>query len=48
MATRPTRSDAVFAQPFVIDRLQDVLFVVDSFDQLFEAVDEAHSRLAPG
>jgi phenylalanine-4-hydroxylase len=45
---RPFSLDAVFAQPFAIDRFQDVLFVVDSFDQLFEAVDEAHSRLAPG
>ena len=31
----------VLAQPFEIDRLQDVLFVVDSFDQLFAAVEEA-------
>jgi phenylalanine-4-hydroxylase len=29
---------------FAIDRLQDVLFVIDSFDQLFAAIDEAHAR----
>jgi phenylalanine-4-hydroxylase len=33
--------EAVVSQPFRIDELQDVLFVVDSFDQLFEAVDTA-------
>lgn len=31
--------DAVLTQPFEIDRLQDVLFVIESFDQLFEAVE---------
>jgi phenylalanine-4-hydroxylase len=31
--------DAVLAQPFEIDHVQDVLFVVDSFDQLFDAVE---------
>jgi phenylalanine-4-hydroxylase len=36
---RPFSIDAVIAQPFQIDRLQDVLFVLDSFDQLFEAVE---------
>ncbi len=41
---RPFSLEAVVAQPFVIDRLQETLFVVDSFDQLFEAVD----RLARG
>jgi phenylalanine-4-hydroxylase len=30
--------DAVFAQPFAIDKLQDVLFVIDSFDELFQAL----------
>jgi phenylalanine-4-hydroxylase len=43
---RPFDLDAVLAQPFEIDRLQDVLFVVDSFEQLFEAVDEAARRVA--
>ena len=42
---RPFSLDAVVAQPVEIDRLQDVLFVVDSFDQLFAAVEEATARL---
>lgn len=42
---RPFSLDAVIAQPFEIDHFQDVLFVVDSFDQLFQAVDEATARL---
>lgn len=42
---RPFTLDAVLAQPYEIDRLQDVLFVVDSFDQLFTAVDEAARRI---
>lgn len=37
--------DAVIAQPFEIDRLQDTLFVIDSFDQLFEAASELERRL---
>ena len=45
---RPFTLDAVIAQPFAIDRFQDVLFVVDSFVQLFEAVDDARSRLGRG
>jgi phenylalanine-4-hydroxylase len=40
--------DAVINQPFEIDRFQDVLFVVDSFDQLFHAVDEAGRRIGAG
>jgi phenylalanine-4-hydroxylase len=43
---RPFSLDAVLAQPFEIDRFQDVLFVVDSFDQLFDAVDTLHRRRA--
>ena len=35
---RPFDLDAVLSQPFEIDHLQDVLFVIDSFDELFEAV----------
>jgi phenylalanine-4-hydroxylase len=35
---RPFDRDAVFAQPFAIDKLQDVLFVIDSFDELFQAL----------
>jgi phenylalanine-4-hydroxylase len=42
---RPFSLDEVLAQPFEIDRFQDVLFVVESFDQLFEAVGEAGRRL---
>ena len=41
---RPFDVDAVIAQPFEIDRLQEVLFVVDSFDQLFEAVETLGAR----
>ena len=41
---RPFELDAVLAQPFEIDRLQDVLFVVDSFDQLFDATAEIARR----
>ena len=35
---RPFELDAVLSQPFEIDRLQTTLFVIESFDQLFEAV----------
>ncbi len=31
--------DAVCAQPFAIDQLQEVLFVVESFDELFTAIE---------
>jgi phenylalanine-4-hydroxylase len=40
--------DAVFAQRYAIDRFQNVLFVVDSFDQLFAAVEEARAHLRLG
>jgi phenylalanine-4-hydroxylase len=43
---RPFELDAVLAQPFEIDHLQNVLFVVDSFDQLFEAVETIRRRRA--
>ena len=43
---RPFSLDAVLAQPFEIDRLQDVLFIVEDFAQLFEAVSEAERRLS--
>lgn len=42
---RPFDLDAVLEQHFEIDHFQDVLFVVESFEQLFEAVDEAGRRL---
>jgi len=41
---RPFELEAVLAQPFDIDRFQDVLFVVSSFDQLFEAVETLRQR----
>lgn len=41
---RPFDLEAVLNQPFEIDHLQDVLFVIDSFDQLFEAVAELAAR----
>jgi phenylalanine-4-hydroxylase len=37
---RPFDLGAVMRQPFEIDRFQDVLFVIDSFDQLFDALEE--------
>lgn len=43
---RPFNLDDVINQHFEIDRLQDVLFVVKTFDQLFEAVSLMESRLA--
>jgi phenylalanine-4-hydroxylase len=36
---RPFDLEAVLAQPFVIDRLQDVLFVVETFDDLRRGLD---------
>jgi phenylalanine-4-hydroxylase len=38
---RPFSLKAVMEQHFEIDRFQEVLFVAESFDQLFEAVEEA-------
>lgn len=38
--------DAVIAQPFEIDHLQPVLFVVRSFAELFDAVEEMGARFA--
>jgi len=37
--------DDVVEQDFEIDRLQDVLFVADSFMQIVDAVDEMERRL---
>ena len=42
---RPFSLDAVLAQPFEIDHFQDVLFVLDDFAQLFEAVAEVERRM---
>ena len=41
---RPFSLDTVMAQHFDIDRLQDTLFVIDSFDQLFDAVDRIETH----
>ena len=35
----------IFTQDFEIDHVQPILFVLDSFDQLFEATQEAKRRL---
>lgn len=43
---RPFDLDAVLSQPFEIDHLQNVLFVIESFDQLFAAVNEITERRA--
>lgn len=43
---RPFTLDAVVKQSFRIDQLQDTLFVVDAFDQLYEAVDSISERMA--
>jgi len=42
---RPFLLHDVLAQPFRIDHVQDTLFVLESFDQLFAAVDEAATWL---
>ena len=42
---RPFTLDTVAAQPFEIDHFQDVLFVIESFDQLFAAVRAAERRI---
>lgn len=44
-ARRPFVLAEVLAQPFEIDRLQDVLYVVEDFGQLFRAVEEAAGHL---
>lgn len=45
---RPFSLDAVIHQPFEIDQFQDVLFVVEPFDQLFEAVETLSQRMGTG
>lgn len=42
---RPFSLQAVIDKPFEIDHFQDVLFVIDSFDQLSEAVREMERRI---
>jgi phenylalanine-4-hydroxylase len=41
---RPFSLEAVMAQPFRIDELQNTLFVLESFEQLFEAVETVSNR----
>jgi len=45
---RPFSVEAVVSQPFRIDNLQDVLFVVESFDQLFDAVERVIRAMRAG
>jgi len=42
---RPFSLDGVVSQPFRIDQLQDTLFVVEAFDELYQAVDLVIERL---
>jgi phenylalanine-4-hydroxylase len=42
---RPFTLEGVMGQPFEIDRLQEVLFVIESFEQLFDVVDAAARML---
>jgi phenylalanine-4-hydroxylase len=42
---RPFSLDAVLDQPFQIDELQQVLFVVEDFRELFDAVAEVERRM---
>ncbi|MEM7417041.1 MAG: phenylalanine 4-monooxygenase [Gemmatimonadota bacterium] len=42
---RPFELDDVIRQDFEIDRLQDVLFVADNFDQIADAVETMRGRL---
>ncbi|MEO6878567.1 MAG: phenylalanine 4-monooxygenase [Gemmatimonadaceae bacterium] len=43
---RPFDLDAVLSQPFEIDHFQEVLFVLESFYQLFDAVETIRRRKA--
>jgi len=45
---RPFVLDDVLQQEFEIDHLQPVLFVIDSHQQLFDAVEEVRERMARG
>ena len=42
---RPFTLEGVMAQPFEIDRLQEVLFVIESYEQLFDVADHAARML---
>jgi phenylalanine-4-hydroxylase len=45
---RPFVLDDVLAQEFEIDHLQPVLFVIDSHQQLFDAVEQVRERMSRG
>ena len=45
---KPFSLDAIFAQDFEVSDLQNVLFVVKSFDELFEAAERAKKMLLNG
>jgi phenylalanine-4-hydroxylase len=45
---RPLRLEEVVQQPFRIDRYQPLLFVVESFEQLYDAVGELESWMRAG
>ena len=45
---RPFSVEGVVSQPFRIDNLQDVLFVVESFEQLFDAVERVIRAMRAG
>jgi phenylalanine-4-hydroxylase len=45
---RPFVLDDLLAQEFEIDHLQPVLFVIDSHQQLFAAVEEVRGRMSKG
>ena len=45
---RPFSLEAVLQQEFEIDHLQPVLFVIDSHQQLFDAVEQVRERMALG
>jgi phenylalanine-4-hydroxylase len=45
---RPFNLDEVLTQEFEIDHLQPVLFVIDSHQQLFDAVEEVRERMSKG
>ena len=43
-----TGMDEVLETPVKVDELQRVLFAVDSFDQIYEAMHEAEQRVERG
>jgi phenylalanine-4-hydroxylase len=42
---RPFRLDEVLETPVKVDELQKVLFAIESFDQIYEAIQEAESQV---